>query len=185
MLLGILAALRSRTSGALSTRLGIGDVALPARTVMAQVGTRERIRIYAAFGAGLILEWLALHLCLAALGSTLPAADTFMLFMLLFLMSRTAPTPQGFGAVEASGAAALSTTGLSSGEVGAFLVLWGFVRVGVPVTLAAVYSARIGPWSAAGTGESTLPILVGTSSENPARSGRRGRTNAHVRHGPH
>jgi len=160
LLLAAFYSLRTQASGRLSARLGIGDIAVPIAASLTKLGHIERGMIYVVFTVGFTLEWLSLHLCLLGLGVMMPVADTLVLFTLLYFLSRSVPTPQGFGAVEASGAAVLSTTNLGVGEVGAFLVAWDCVRVGVPVGLALVFSLGMPGFGKASEGRSAFRFGV-------------------------
>lgn len=153
LLLAAFYLLRTQTSARLAARLGIGDIAVPIKVLSQRLGLVGRGVIYVGFTMGFVLEWFSLHLCLSAVGVLLPVADTVVLYTLVYFLSRSVPTPQGFGAVEASGAAALSTTNLAAGAVGAFLVIWDLIRVGVPLALALAFSLGTSRFGTVGEGE--------------------------------
>ncbi len=143
LLLGVYA-LRTKTSNRIAHRLGIGDLSPALSSIATHLSTTERSAMYIALALGFVLEWLALHTCFSALEVPTTLVGSASLYVLLYVLSRAPVVPQGLGAVEAGGYAVLATSNVATAQIGALLVLWGFVRIFIPVGLALAFSFLLG-----------------------------------------
>ncbi len=142
-LLAILYSLRINFPGYLSKRLKISDISETIRIINSKLGLVEKCIIYLFFATGFALEWLSLHLCFLALNLKPTLSETFVLFVLLYFLSRTPFTPQGLGVVEVSGFVLLKTMAISTAQIGALLMIWDFLRIFVPIVLSLAFSFNL------------------------------------------
>lgn len=142
-LLAILYSLRTNFAGHLAKRLKIGDISEVIRKLNLRLAPAKRCLIYSAFATGFVLEWLSLHLCFLALNLKPTLSMTFVLFALLYFLSRTPLIPQGLGVVEVSGFALLRMMAISTAQMGALLVMWDFLRIFIPIGLYIAFSISL------------------------------------------
>ncbi len=142
-LLALLYSLRTRPAGRLARYVKIGDVARSIARIATRISLAERLAAYTILMTGYACEWLSLHLSFMALGIAVTAADTMLLFLLVFVLARSLVIPQGFGVVEVSAGAVLASMGLQSATAGAVLVLWALLRTAVPLMVAAASSIQL------------------------------------------
>ena len=131
------------SSRRISQRLKIGDLATPIKVVNGKLNLTKRSFIYLMMTLQFVLEWLALHVCFLALELRIPLITSFILYILLYFLSRIPFVPQGLGVVEAGGYAVLKTMKVSEAQIGALLVVWGFLRIFIPLVLSIAFSTEL------------------------------------------
>jgi len=143
LLLIFLYSLTMNSSRRISQRLRIGDLATPIKVVNAKLDLTKRSFIYLMMTLQFALEWLSLNACFLALKLKIPLITSLILYILLYFLSRTPFVPQGLGVVEAGGYALLKTMQVSEAQIGALLVVWGFLRVFIPLVLSTAFSIEL------------------------------------------
>ncbi len=103
-----------------------------------RIGWGMRLAFCCLFALGFAGEWQALCLCFQAVGLRPDPGVTFTGFGILYFLARTPALPLGVGLVETAGFAWFRAAEISAGQAGAVVILWGFLRIGVPYVLAAV-----------------------------------------------
>ena len=91
--------LRTDAVGRLTRRLRIGNVSETIGALHKQVGPARKRLIYLTFALAFLMEWLSLHLCFLSLNLNAAFVTTFVVYVILFFLSRTPFLPQGVGAV--------------------------------------------------------------------------------------
>jgi len=143
LLLILLYSMTMNCARRISQRLKIGDLAAPIKVVKGKLNLTKRSFIYLMMILQFVLEWLALHACFLALKLRIPLITSFILYVLLYILSRTPFVPQGLGVVEAGGYAVLKTMKVSAAQIGALLVVWGFLRIFIPLVLSMTFSIEL------------------------------------------
>jgi len=133
----------TNSSRRISQRLKIGDLATPIKVVNGKLNLTKRSFIYLMMALQFALEWIALHVCFLALRLKIPLITSLILYTILYFLSRTPFVPQGLGVVEAGGYAALKTMKVSEAQIGALLVVWGFLRILMPLVLSIAFSIKL------------------------------------------
>ena len=82
----------------------------------------------------------------------------FVAYGILYFLARVPVVPMGIGLVETGGFGFLRLTGALSEQAGAFIVLWGFLRIAVPHTLAAAASLSLIAVARAGRSRTCPPL---------------------------
>ncbi len=120
----------------LAARLHIENLPEEISTLDSTLETKHMLPIYGAFAAQIVFEWLSVCLLLPSVGAHLGIRPVFALFVLLYFLSRTPFTPQGVGVTESAGFLVLVSLEVPRTQAGAFLTLWGFLRILCPLILA-------------------------------------------------
>jgi len=143
LLLLFLYSMTMNSSRRISQRLKIGDLATLTKAVNGKLDLAKRSFIYLMMALQFALEWLALHVCFLALRLKIPLITSLILYTILYFLSRTPFVPQGLGVVEAGGYAVLKTMKVSEAQIGALLVVWGFLRILIPLVLSIAFSIKL------------------------------------------
>jgi uncharacterized membrane protein YbhN (UPF0104 family) len=127
---------RSGSTTGLSRLLGLECLANQTRLLSRRIGWRMRLALYFLFTLAFAAESQALRLCFWSVGVPMDFRLTFVCFGIFYFLSRTPVLPLGIGVVEMAGYALLRALNIPVEQAGALIVVWGFLRVVVPYSLA-------------------------------------------------
>jgi uncharacterized protein (TIRG00374 family) len=126
--------------GRLAKRVHIGDISAALRKTNRALGISTKGVLCGVFCLGFALDWVALYLCFVSVGISATPSGTFFFFVVLHCLARVPILPQGTGIVEAGGFTVLRNMDIEVGDAGALLLVWGAIRILVPLLLAVVFT---------------------------------------------
>ncbi len=140
LLLLVMYSAQTKPLGRLAERVHIGDISAALITMNRALGISTKGMLCGVFCLGFALDWVALYLCFVSVGISATPTGTFLFFVVLHCLARVSILPQGTGIVEAGGFAVLRNMDIDVGEAGALLLVWGAIRILVPLFLAFVFA---------------------------------------------
>ncbi len=142
-LIACICLIRANRSAGLAGKLRMEKAVHAVRDLSSTLNWNVRGACYFVFVLSFGAEWWTLSLCFHAVGIQLQNQSSLAVFGIVYFLARAPLVPMGIGLVETGGVAILRAVGVPAGAAGAILILWGTLRVGIPLVAGGVFAAGL------------------------------------------